>query len=1032
MTVAVTDQQIEERTQELGRAMFDCMRRSEPTVLQKDWWQDRLLEQCMANEWFKVQSFRFVDALPMLSDDRELARHLKEYFVLPERGGNGHGGDDAEAALRELDSPGAQWFIRWVSYWMNFGRLDSFWAQTAARASRMSALLMARSFIAGSNVQEAERAIRRMRKRKQAFTIDVLGEAALSRPEGEAYQQVYMDLISELPRHAATWPKVPIVDEADGEPIPRVNVSVKLTSLHPGLDAIAPERAKQRAKELLRPLLRKAMEGGAHIHIDMEHYAIKDLTLDLCEELFMEDEFRDYPHFGIVLQAYLKDGDQDAVRTIDYARRRGTPLWVRLVKGAYWDSETVWADQAHWPWPVWEQKWQSDACFERMTRRLLANHEHVYTAFASHNIRSLAHAIALREFYEVPAAAFELQMLYGMGDPIKRAGLELGQRCRVYTPYGRLLAGMAYFIRRLLENTANESFLRHTSDTPESELLWNPEDVGRRTPPPEPPVVMRYEFEEAIMEPFENVPNTDFTREPNREQMISGLARVRAEMGREITLVIAGERVETGQWRDSLNPSRPREVVAKIAQADEDTADRAVAAALEAFASWRRVSPHERAEHLLRLAEVMQDRRAELAALEAIECGKPWREADADVSEAVDYCRYYAQEMIRVAENIRQRDIPGETNEYYYAPRGVTAVISPWNFPLAIPAGMLAAAVVAGNTVVFKPASPAAAVGARLAEMCAEAGLPAGVVNYLPGAGSIVGEHLVQHPDVAMVAFTGSREVGCRVNQAAGDVILTRPGLKKIIAQMGGKNAIIVDSDADLDEAIKGVMQSAFAYAGQKCSAASRVIVLDAAHDRFVERLVETARSASIGPADEPTTSLPPVIDQAAFESVRKYIEIGRQEARCVLEVDASAQVEEHGGYYIGPVIFDDVPPQARIARDEIFGPVLSVIRAKTIDEAIETFNSTEYALTGGIYSRSPASIERARAECECGNLYINRKITGSLVDLQPFGGFKLSGIGSAAGGPDYLIQFCEPRTITENTLRRGFAPSEEVLESLG
>ena len=1021
MPASLTPEQIELRTQRLGQEMFERIRGRQAWVLSKEWWLERLLNLCMVNEWFKVQSFRFIDALPMLSDDVELARHLREYFVLPEhsrqRRENGQHGP----------SPAREWFVRGASRWMNWQRPDSFRARQTARFARAASIAMAGNFIAGSNVEEALRTIRTLRERKLAFTIDVLGEAALSRAEAEAYHGTYMDLIDQLPGHAASWPAVPLIDE-----VPPVNVSVKLTSLHPGFDAIAPEAAKRRVKELMRPLLRKAMSGGVFIHVDMEQYAIKDLTLELFEELFMEDEFRDYPHVGIVLQAYLKDTDQDIPRAIEYAKKRGTPFWVRLVKGAYWDSETVWADQEHWPWPVWEQKWQSDACYERCTQLLVENHRHIHSAFASHNIRSLAHAIALRELYEAPATAFELQMLYGMGDPIKRAVVDMGQRCRIYTPYGPLLAGMAYFIRRLLENTANESFLRRTADTPAAELLRDPQETGRRTPAFKKPTIVRYEFEEPLMNSFENVPNTDFSREPNRRQMTAALEQARAALGRDIPLLINGERVTTGQWKESLNPSRPKEVVARVAQADAAAVDRAVKAAAEAFTSWRRVPPDERAQALFRLAGVMEKRRFELAAWQALECGKPWREADADVSEAIDYCNYYGKEMVRLAARPRSRAIPGEQNEYFYAPRGVVAVISPWNFPLAIPAGLIAASVVTGNTVVFKPAGPAEVVGAKLAEMCGEAGIPGGVVNFVAGPGSAVGELLVKHPQVMTVAFTGSREVGLRIYRLIAEAPAARPALKRFIPEMGGKNAIIIDSDADLDESIKAVMHGAFGYAGQKCSACSRVIVLDAAHDRFMERLIESVRSAGVGPADNPATSIPPVIDRKAFDSIRGYIEQGKKEARCVLEVDASGPTKEHGGYYIGPVIFDDVPPQSRIAQEEIFGPVLAVIRAHSIEEAIEIFNGTDYALTGGIFSRSPGNIEKARAECECGNFYINRKVTGSRPDLQPFGGLKMSGFGARVGGPDYLVQFCDPRTVTENTLRRGFAPSKEVVETLG
>jgi RHH-type transcriptional regulator, proline utilization regulon repressor / proline dehydrogenase / delta 1-pyrroline-5-carboxylate dehydrogenase len=684
--------------------------------------------------------------------------------------------------------------------------------------------------------------------------------------------------------------------------------------------------------------------------------------------------------------------------------------------------------------PVWEQKWQSDACYERMTKQLLSQYKYVRTAFASHNVRSLTHAMAVRQLLGVPGWAFELQALFGMGDPIKYAEVQMGQRCRIYTPYGNMLAGMAYLIRRLLENTANESFLRQSAsdEMDEDKLLEAPEVTGQKTLPPVRPVEIRYEFEEPIMNPFENVANTDFGLETSRQKMQAALAQVRADLGRELPLLIGGRPVTTGQWFETRNPSRPKEVVSRVALADEKHVDQAVTAAAAAFAKWRAVSAYDRAEAVRAVAERLEERRLEFAALMAFEVGKTWREADADVSEAIDYCNYYAKEIERWADHPRRRDIEGETNEYVYHPRGVVAVLSPWNFPLCLLANMTAAAVVAGNTVIVKPASAAATIAARFVQVFEEAGVPAGVVNLVTGPGNVVGEALVRHPQVALVAFTGSRAVGERLNKLAAEHPSGRPMLKRVVAEMGAKNAIIVDANADLDEAIKGVMASAFGYAGQKCSACSRVIVLEPAHDRFVERLVEAARSKGVGPADDPTTSIPPLVDKAARESIERYIEIGKTEAKCVLAVDATRQAAETGAYYVGPHIFDDVPPSARIAREEIFGPVVSILRARDFDEAIRIFNDTDYALTGGVFSRSPANLERARRECECGNLYINRAITGSRVDLQPYGGFKMSGVGSKAGGPDYLLQFVEPRTITENTLRRGFAPSEEVVEALG
>jgi RHH-type proline utilization regulon transcriptional repressor/proline dehydrogenase/delta 1-pyrroline-5-carboxylate dehydrogenase len=1065
--------QVEQLTRKIGLEMFDRIEGRQPGVLNPQWWEERMMRLCTQDERLKVQAFRFIDVLPTMRGSQDIARHLLEYFARPPAR-NGHGANPRaaqQAALAELNSDFLQRTTRWIGKAFNFDRLDSFRARAFAWAAWKAAVSMAHRFIAGTTTEQAERTIRRMRDQRLAFTVDVLGEAALSEPESEYYQGVYLDLITYLAGRAPSWPQIALIDTADGQPVTRVNVSVKLTSLFSQTDAIDPEGSKRPLKERLRPLLRAAMERGVHIHVDMEHYAIKDLTLDLFREVVMEPEFRDYPRFGVVLQAYLKDGPRDAHDMVEFARKRGVPIWIRLVKGAYWDSETVWAEQNHWPCPVWRQKWQSDACYENMSRILLEGYEHIYTAFGSHNIRSLAHAMALKQLRDVPGTHFELQMLYGMGDPIKHVAADMGQRVRVYTPYGQLLPGMAYLIRRLLENTANESFLRHSVDenTPKEALLESPEAIGRRTPAYEPSVRIKFEFGEPLMDPFDNVPNADFTREPNRQKMIAALEHWRKHLNREYPLVIGGQRVTTGQWKDSLNPSRPAEVIGRIAQADAAATERAVDVAANAFKSWRRTDPHERAEYLFRVAQIMEQRRYDLAALMSLECGKPWREGDADLSEAIDFCNFYGKEMIRMAENVRRRDMAGETNEYFYAPRGVVAVISPWNFPLAILTGMAVAGIVTGNTVILKPAEPACVIAYTLMEMFEEADLPAGVLNYVPGSGSVVGELLTKHPKVAMIAFTGSREVGCRINRVAAETVTSQPALKKVIAEMGGKNATIVDSDADLDEAIKGVIHSAFGYAGQKCSASSRAIVLEPVYDHFVKRLAEAACSIQVGPADDCGTFVPPVIDKRAYDNIRKYIDIGKGEANCVVDGDTAPAVLklradtavaadprvgrgmqadpssgdqskiqnpkskiDSGGYYIGPTIFADVAPNARVAKEEIFGPVLAVIKATDIDEAIEIFNNTDFALTGGIFSRSPANIEKARAECECGNFYINRKITGALVDAQPFGGFKMSGIGSKAGGPDYLIQFCEPRTVTENTLRRGFAPSEEVVEAVG
>jgi RHH-type transcriptional regulator, proline utilization regulon repressor / proline dehydrogenase / delta 1-pyrroline-5-carboxylate dehydrogenase len=608
-----------------------------------------------------------------------------------------------------------------------------------------------------------------------------------------------------------------------------------------------------------------------------------------------------------------------------------------------------------------------------------------------------------------------------MADPLMDAVTAMGRRVRIYTPVGQLLPGMAYLVRRLLENTANESFLRasFTEHIPEDQLLMNPETnhVGAH-------VVSRPETptNETIIR---NEPLIDFSREDARQAMSRALESVAHEIAasRTYPAIINNRTADAAQTFDSVNPSRYRQVIGRCARSTVRQAEEAIAAAAAAFAAWRDTEPKERAQYLFRMGEVIRRRRFELSAWQVYECAKQWREADADVAEAIDYCDYYAHEMIRMSK-VRRRDIPGEDNDYFYDPRGVVIVIAPWNFPLAILLGMSISAIVTGNTIVFKPAEQSTVNGAKLMEIFQEVGLPPGVANFLPGIGEEIGPTLIESPSVAMIAFTGSRPVGLHINYEAARPADRQDHVKRVISEMGGKNAIIVDDDADLDEAVRGVAASAFGYQGQKCSACSRAIVLDSIYDQFLHRLVDATRSMPLGPAEDPGAAIGAVIDADAQRRINEYIEIGKKECRVAYAGDLGKLADE--GYYVAPHIFANVAPTAKIAQEEIFGPVLAVLRAKNLDEALAIANGTAYALTGGLYSRSPQHIARVRREFRVGNLYINRKITGALVDRQPFGGFKLSGIGSKAGGPDYLLQFVQPRVITENTMRRGFAPAVE------
>ncbi len=510
---------------------------------------------------------------------------------------------------------------------------------------------------------------------------------------------------------------------------------------------------------------------------------------------------------------------------------------------------------------------------------------------------------------------------------------------------------------------------------------------------------------------FVNEPWLDFSLEKNQKILDEALQHASDHGGKSCPLLIDGNRVFTGDVRTSTNPSDTSETIGNASVADAGHVDDAVEAAGKAFESWRFVKPEERARYLFSVAENIRENRMQLIALVMKEAGKTRVEADADVCEAIDFLEYYGREMIRIGSPYRTQFTPGEINEVTYIPRGVAVVIAPWNFPLAILTGMVSAALVAGNTVIMKPSGNTPVIGWRLMEMYLNAGIPAGVLNFLPGSGEEVGERLVNHPNVSLIAFTGSKDVGLRIVQLASVTHHGQKNVKRVIGEFGGKNAVIVDESADIDAAVQGIAASAFGYSGQKCSAASRVIAVEPVYDRVLEELVALTGSVKIGRAEEPETLVGPVISREQLEKIRGYIEIGKKEAVTALERETPAL----NGHYVGPVIFADVPPESRIAQEEIFGPVVSVIRARNMDEALRIANGTRYGLTAGIYAQDTEIIEKFKREIDAGNRYINRKITGSIVERQPFGGYKMSGIGSKAGGRDYLPQFMIPVSVSEN-----------------
>jgi len=970
---------LESRTRQIGQALLEDAREYKAGWFSARCWSDLMMNFAMKDPAFKVQLFRFVDAFPMLRSSEAVYDCLVDYLTQPDV----HLPPGMDLGLKAGG--------------ISKGLL------TKTISNRITAL--AGNFIAGT---DAASTLPRLHKRwndGSAFSVDLVGEACLSRQEADEYQRRYLDLLETLPGEVSKWSPAPRLETDHLGPIPRTNISIKISSLDARVDAADFDGTIARLAERLRPILESAARQNVLVNFDLEQFALKDLTLALFERCASEIDFP----AGLAIQSYLRSGEDDARRIIDWAARAGRQVTVRLIKGAYWDYEVTHAEQFGWPVPVWTDKRDTDACFERMAAMLVeaaprsAGQGGIKLALGSHNVRSIAHTLALIEQAGLPESALEIQMLYGMADALKSAAHRRELRLREYVPIGQMIPGMAYLVRRLLENTSNQSWLRagFFDKASDDALLASPHSARGGTAGPEPPILQRlperHQLSAAVEglddgRPFFNEPLRDFAQGLQRERFAQAVAAARVP---NVTPVETAE-----------------------------DARAAVTRAAAALPAWRDRPAIDRAAMLVKAAARMHERRDELSAVMIREAGKTWREADADTCEAIDFARYYARECVRLFEPKRLGRFVGELNQIWYQPRGVAVVISPWNFPLAIAAGMTLAALATGNTAVLKPSTQTPGIARLLCEILWEAGVPQDVLQFLPGPGRVHGNALVRDPRVALIAFTGSKEVGLDILRAAGETPEGQALVKKVVCEMGGKNAIIVDESADLDEAVAGVRQSAFGYSGQKCSACSRAIVLDAVYDTFLARLVESTRSLVVGDPADPATDVGPVIDPNAAAKIREYIEIGRAEGKLEVALDVPPGLEEHVGKpFIGPCVFSGIRPEHRLAQEEIFGPVLAVMRVKTFDEALAVANGTVYKLTGGVFTRKPAHLERARREFRVGNLYINRGITGALVGRQPFGGFGLSGGGTKAGGADYLLHFVEPRSSTENTLRHGFAP---------
>jgi RHH-type proline utilization regulon transcriptional repressor/proline dehydrogenase/delta 1-pyrroline-5-carboxylate dehydrogenase len=974
--------ELEASVRHIGEELARLSGGQSPTLFERRWWSQAAINLAMHNPDFKTQLFRFIDMLPSITNDQRVVTLAQEYF-----------GSMADQAF------GLGWGLKALA-------ATGVGARLSGHAIRAQVEQMARTFIAGSSVADATPVLKHLWTEGKAWSVDLLGEATISDHEADRYRDCCVDALHMLAKAAESWDHMPLLEQDHLGQVPCVQLSLKISALSPHLDPIDPDRSFESVARRLRPIVDAAMRVPASLIFDMEQAETKDLLTGIFTRLFMEPAYRTFPHAGLAVQAYHRATTRDVEALLAWVRQRGTPITMRLVKGAYWDSDTIRYRQRGWPVPLFEQKAETDANYEALARRLLEASPEIRPAFGTHNLRTLAYIEAVAGQLGLSPSTWEYQMIFGMAAPFQEAVLRRGRRLRLYTPVGELLPGMAYLVRRLLENTSNESFLR--KEYVESQSL-----ATLLAPPAAAPVAVS-----AAPPGFRNEPLRDFSLAEARAAMREAIGEVKEQLGQQWRSMAGGLNL-TGPLISSCNPTCPEEIVGIVQAAAPADVEAAVRRAEEAWPAWRATPSERRVEMLRTAAALMRSRRETLAAWEVLECGKAWREADADVAEAIDFLEFYGAEWLRLSAPKRLGQEPGELNHRLVEPRGITAVIAPWNFPLAIPTGMVSAALATGNPVLFKPSERSPVIGQLLAEILVEAGVPDSVLLCLPG-GPEIGQALAHHSAVVTIAFTGSKKVGLGLLKETATVAPGQRLVKRVIAEMGGKNAIIIDETADLDEAVAGVIASSTGYSGQKCSACSRAIVHAAVYDLFLKRLQEAIASLRVGNPEEPGTQVGPVIDERAQATILEYIKIGSQEARLLVEGPVTQP-----GWYVGPTVFADVAPTARIAQEEIFGPVLAVLKADSFEEALSIANATEYALTGGVYSRSPANLDMARQRFDVGNLYLNRPITGALVNRQPFGGHRLSGVGAKTGGEDYLMQFVVTRVVSEQTLRRGFAPTE-------
>ncbi|MBT5231321.1 MAG: bifunctional proline dehydrogenase/L-glutamate gamma-semialdehyde dehydrogenase, partial [Methylococcales bacterium] len=813
----------------------------------KESWIDVLFNKLISDPQFRIQALRFIDVLPTLQKDADLIHHLQDYF------------QEDEFPLPSLLKWGLNRTHRAVS------------SHLVAPTVRRVIQVLAKRFLASDDLKSLLSVKEALAKQGAKVSMDLLGEISVSHAESDRYLATYLNLIEQLSSQL----------KPGDEP---VNLSIKPSSLYSQLSPVAHDASVKALTDRLRALLRAASSQNVTIIFDMEQYALKNIIIDAFKSVLMEREFLHVENVGIAIQAYLKDSVSDVEQLLKWCKQRHHKIIVRLVRGAYWDHETILAKQQGWPCPVWSSKSETDIAYEHCLRQLLSEPSLVYTAVATHNVRSVVVAQVMAEEFALEPHQFEFQMLYGMGENLCTQVIEGGYQVRVYLPFGQLLPGMSYLVRRLLENSSSQSMLV---------MMGLPDHHADYSAPL---VVASEEKEHESQQSFQNFPHTQFIEPSERDEFERALAVVKQKIGQDYPLMIAGEVIPAEHHFCSYNPSVPDQVIGRFAAATESDVKQAVLIARENLAAWRAWGMEKRIQLLKEVAALLEEQLYEFAALQVLEVGKSWVEAVADVTEAIDFLHYYSDHAKAYIEP-HNHHLAGELNTSRYESLGVGAVISPWNFPLALMVGMVTGSLVTGNTLVLKPSSDGATVAAWFVKLLEQAGLPKGVLSFLPGPGQVIGRELVSHPNIKFIVFTGSLEVGREIIKTSAEPEIYQHHFKRVIAEMGGKNAIIVDSDADIDEAVLAIVHSAFGFQGQKCSACSRVIVLDSIKDILCERLIEATKSLITGSPESPENQFGPVINAQVKQQLESIIETGKDVATLALAIDLS----QRKGHFVGP-----------------------------------------------------------------------------------------------------------------------------------